>query len=124
MRWHDAQRGSLRVLLDELAHGEPLGRGLVVGELRDVLGRPGQLLAQQDFAHPVAPQDRAGARGARLLGERRRQAPGFRRARTFLTPSTRRQPGPLTAGDAVVLRQRFVQERVIAVEQPSTDPSF
>ena len=33
-----------------------------------------QLLAEQDFAHPVAAQDRAGARRARLLGQRRRQA--------------------------------------------------
>ena len=34
----------------------------------------------------------------------------------FFTPSTRRHSAPGHAGDAVVLGQRFVQERVVGVE--------
>ena len=66
--------GVAGVLLDELADGQARRRRLVVGELRDALRRPGQALAQQDLADPVPPQGRAGPRGARLLGQGRRQA--------------------------------------------------
>ena len=45
---------------------------LHLGQLRHILRRPGQLLAEQHFADPVAAQDRAGARCARLLAQRRR----------------------------------------------------
>ncbi len=97
-RWQTAHCGSLRVLLDELAHGQALGRGFVVGQPRHVLGRARQLLAEQHFADPVAAQDRAGARGAGLLGQRRRLSRGCRRAPYFFTPSTRRHSAPVTPG--------------------------
>ncbi len=65
--------GVAGVLLDELPHGQAIGRGFILGQPRHVLRRLRQLLAEQHFADPVAAQDRTGARRARLLRQRRRQ---------------------------------------------------
>ena len=73
MRWWqtDALRIA-RVLFDELPHGQAFGRRFIVGQRRNALRRLRQTFAEQDFADPIAAQDGAGARGARLLGQRRR----------------------------------------------------
>src|SRR5207253_6996312 len=54
----------------ELAYGEILG-GFILGQARHVLGRLRELITEKRFGHPVAAQDRSGARSARLFGQRR-----------------------------------------------------
>ena len=104
------------MLLDELADRQAVGRRLVVGELRDVLGRLGQPLAQQALEQPVAAQDRAGARRARLLRQDRAQ--GQHAAAAVRLDAVHPTPlGAVHARDAVMLRQRLVQECVVRVDQ-------
>jgi len=58
------------VFFGKLSHGERLRR-LVFRELRDVLWRARQPVAEEHFRHPVPAQNRARARGAGLLCEGR-----------------------------------------------------
>ena len=109
-------RGDAPVLLDELTDGQAVGGGLVVGELGDVLRRPGQLLAEQALEQPVATQDRAGARCPRLLRQNRAQ--GEHAAATMgLDPIDPTPLRTLDPGYPVMLRQRLVQEGMVALDE-------
>ena len=111
--------GVTRMQRRHLPLGEPLGD--LVGELRHVLRRFGELFAEQHRGEPVAPQDRTRAGGARLRGERGGQAEN---AAAAVLPHPL-DPPPLRARhalDSVVLGQIFVQERVIGVEQRRDRP--
>ena len=60
------------MLFDQLADRQTGQGGFVRRQRRHVFRRTRQPLAQQNFGNPIAAQDRAGARSARLLGERGR----------------------------------------------------
>ena len=57
------------MLLHQLPHRQTFQGGFVRRQRRHVLRRTRQTLAEQNFANPIAAQDRAGARSARLLGK-------------------------------------------------------
>ena len=90
--------------LDELAHGEPFGRGLVVGELRHVLRRARQLVAEQDFATQLPLRiglvREAPDCFASVAARPENPAPAVLLDAVHAPPL-----GPGDAGDAVVLRQ-------------------
>ena len=106
--------GVTRMPSDQLPLGEPLGHRL--RQQRHVLGRLGQLLAEDHLAEPVAPQDRARPRRPGLRRKRGSQAED---AAAALLPHAIDSPPlrPRHAGNGIVLRQVFVQKRVVGVEQ-------
>ena len=108
----DRALGVAGVLFDELAHGQRGDRRFFVRQRRHALGRTGQAVAKQHLADPVSTQDRAGARGAGLLGERGRL--GQNSAAHVLLHAVHAPPlGADHAGDAIVFCQILVQKRVV-----------
>src|SRR5207247_7839054 len=72
-------------------------------------------VCSSDLGNPVAAQNRTGARGAGLLGERR----GYAEDAAAAVVANAVHAPPVRAdhaGDAVVPRQRFVDERVVGIE--------
>ena len=85
------------MLFDQLAHGQALGRGFVLGQHGHVLGRLRQLLAQH-ISNSQLPRKIGLVREAPeflasvVLRPRMPPRPYWR------TPSTRRHSGPVTPG--------------------------
>ena len=91
--------GSARRIRDVLLHHLPsrqLIGSFLVWEERDIGGRSRQFFAQQSLNHPVATEDRTGARGSRLLGMNTGQPEDAAPA----VPSHPVDAPPLGAGDA------------------------
>ena len=111
----DGALGDADVLLDHLPHGQA-AVAFFLRQARHV-GRRARAASRRATSRP--PSCRAAPDWSampRLAWSARSPAPGCRRGRISCTPSTRRHCGPVDAGDAVVLGQRFVEERVIGVE--------
>ena len=96
--WHLAHDSTLRCFSVICRTVRPPVSSSLSGSCGTFLGGFGQLLAQQHLEQPVAAEDGAGARGARLLREESPPSPGSPPRPCALTPSTRRQSGPVTPG--------------------------
>ena len=106
--------GVTAVCFNQLSLGQI--RGGLFRQHRHTLRRPGKLVTQQEFRHPVAPENRAGTGRPGLTGERT----GHRQnASTRLRPdSFQLLPGiPLRAVQLIERRQLSVDKRVVSIQQ-------
>src|SRR5258708_1752002 len=104
-----------RMLCYKLPHGKSLCCGFVLGKFRGVLRRAGQPLPQKHLADPVSPQDRAGARCARLLGERCGEPQDS--ASPVLPDAINSPPFRAQyARNAIKLCQSLINERMVTIE--------
>src|SRR5205807_2650833 len=102
------------MLLDLLPHRQA-ALALLLGQARDVGRWAREFLPEQRLDHPVAAKDGTGPRRPGLAGlyARQSQHPA---APVLPHPLDPAPPRPGHAGDAIMLRQGLVEERVIRVE--------
>ena len=86
------------VLLDELPHGQLVGRRFVVGQQRHVLGRAAAASRPAALRRPSCRAGSGWCATRPTAWPASPPGPGCRRGRTPSTPSTRRHSGPLTPG--------------------------
>ena len=102
------------VTFDQLSLSQPFWNRL--GQGRHIFGRSRQLFTQQNFADPVAAQDRARARYARLLGKCRRQSQDPTAAE-FSHPFDPLPSISVDVFDSIKCGQTTVHKRVIGIQQ-------
>ena len=114
--WHPAHEAALRCFSTSWRTVRPSVAASSSGSWGTFFGRLGQPLAEQALEQPVAAQDRAGARRARLLRQDRAQGE-HAAAPLGLDPVDPTPLGSLDPRDPVMLGQRFVQEGMVALDE-------